>query len=327
MTKSKAATPLTAGAIFGAVARACAAAVGRAGQRLFDALIESRDREAARILARHSDLFEGKNVRILEPRREETARRKAAPRHAKVLRLSFLIPLAAVAALAALASKAARAADLPTRMYTKAPLAQPIAATYDWSGFYLGGHVGYEWGRTRVEQDGALTEPHAKTNGTDGGALVGYNWQMGAMVAGLEGDFGWSNAHGVGALPPPDPIVTREPNTYDVKWTSHARGRLGYAFDRWLVYGAGGLAVADLDFHEGGVTTTIVGAKYYGWSAGGGVEGAVTENLLARVEYLHDDYGHKDYTGVAGDIDRVSLTGETLRGALVWKFTPAARVQ
>ena len=326
MTKSKAAASLTAGALIGALARACVAAAGRTGWRLYAALYESREREAARILGQQSNLIDTSRRPVVEPRREETARRKAAPRRAKVLRLSFLIPLAAVAAIATLATKGARAADLPTRMYTKAPAAQPIAAAYDWSGFYLGGHVGYEWGRTRVETDGSLTEPHAKTNGTDGGALIGYNWQMGAMVAGLEGDFGWSNAHGVGAIVV-DPIVTREPNTYDVKWTSHARGRLGYAFDRWLVYGAGGLAVADLDFHEGGLTTTIVGAKYYGWSAGGGVEGAVTDNLLARVEYLHDDYGHKDYTGVAGDVDRVSLTGETLRGALVWKFTPAARVQ
>ena len=72
-------------------------------------------------------------------------------------------------------------------------------------------------------------------------------------------------------------ITTQAPNTYDVNWTSHVRGRVGYAFDNWLFFIAGGLAVADFDFHEGAITTTIVptGAKYTGWSIGGGAEVAI----------------------------------------------------
>jgi outer membrane immunogenic protein len=213
----------------------------------------------------------------------------------------------------------ALAADLPGRMPVKAPARQ--ASAYDWSGAYLGGHFGYEWGRTRVEQDGIVSDPNAKTDGINGGALAGYNWQIGSAVVSLEGDFGWSNAHGVGAVVVVDPVTTRAPNTYDLNWTSHARGRLGYAFDGWLLFAAGGLAVADFDFHEGAIETTA-GAKYYGWSAGGGVERALTGNLIARVEYLYDDYGHKDYAGIAGDQYRVSLTAQTLRGALTWKFAP-----
>ena len=158
-----------------------------------------------------------------------------------------------------------------------------------------------------------------------GGALAGYNWQYNQFVFGLEGDFGWTNADGTGEPTPPPVIVTvsRAPNTYDFKWTSHVRGRLGYAADRWLFFVAGGLSIADFNFHEGATTTTttqISGATYVGWSIGGGIEYAITQNLLGRIEYLYDNFGHKDYIGSDGDPYRVSLTGNTVRGALAWKF-------
>ncbi len=230
----------------------------------------------------------------------------------------------ATTALAIGVSHVALAADLPV----KAPVVQAAKLPYDWSGLYIGGHIGYLWGRTRVEEDGEVTEPNASTNGTIGGVLAGYNWQRGPAVFGLEGDFGWTNAHGTGTTLPPPPIVvtTQAPNTYDVNWNAHIRGRAGYAFDNWLLFIAGGLAVADFEFHEGAITTTTIpgppGGKFYGWSIGGGAEVAFTRNLVGRVEYLYDDYGHKDYTGVTGDPYRVSFRAQTVRGALAWKFDP-----
>ena len=215
----------------------------------------------------------------------------------------------------------APAADMPV----KAPVYKAPAAivAYNWSGFYVGGHIGYFWGKTRVEEDGIVTEPGAKTNGLIGGVLAGVNWQTGPVVFGLEGDFGWTRAHGTGVTPTPT-ITTQAPNTYDLHWTSHVRGRLGYAFDNWLFFVAGGLAIADLDFHEGAITTTTIvvpeGGRYFGWSVGGGIDYAFTRNIIGRIEYLYDDFGHKHYTGSDGDPYRVSLTGHTLRGALMWKF-------
>jgi outer membrane immunogenic protein len=221
-------------------------------------------------------------------------------------------------------TQVASAADMPV----KAPVPKAVKLPYDWSGLYLGGHLGYLWGRTRVEEDGVVTEPNASTNGVIGGVMAGYNWQRGPAVLGLEGDFGWTNAHGTGFAPPPIIVTTttQAPNTYDVKWTSHIRGRLGYAFDNWLFYIAGGLAVADFEFHEGAFTTTTTiippppGGTYVGWSIGGGAEVGFTRNLVGRVEYLYDDFGHKDYTGVTGDPYRVFFRGQTVRGALAWKF-------
>jgi outer membrane immunogenic protein len=213
-----------------------------------------------------------------------------------------------IAAMSTVAlTQVASAADMPV----KAPVvkAHVAAPPYDWTGFYVGGHLGYLWGRTRVDDNGVVTEPGAKTDGVIGGVLAGANWQNGPFVLGLEGDFGWIHAHGVGvALLPPD-----LPNTYDLNWMSHLRGRGGHAFDNWLFFVAGGLAVADVAFHEGNAAALAnnanPGGKYFGWSIGGGVERAFTGNLVGRIEYLYDDYGHKDYIGVAGDLCRVSLTG------------------
>jgi outer membrane immunogenic protein len=219
------------------------------------------------------------------------------------------------AALGLSFGQAASAADVPVKAPPPAYAPPPV---YNWTGFYVGGHVGYLWGRTHVEEDGIVTEDGAPTDGVIGGALAGYNWQYNQFVFGLEGDFGWTNAHGTGATPAP---IIVPPNTYDFNWTSHVRGRLGYAADRWLFFVAGGLAIADFDFHEGAAAIPQTpGGTYAGWSIGGGIEYALTSNLVGRVEYLYDDFGHKDYIGAGGDPYRISLTGNTVRGALAWKF-------
>jgi len=241
--------------------------------------------------------------------------------------------IALAAAFIAISPAGAFATDLPVPMVTKAPSLRPTAAPFTWSGLYLGGQFGYLWGRTHVDDDGVTTERNARTDGVIGGAMIGYNLQIERLVFGLEGDIGWTNAHGVGTSSPPPPapvlipVTTHGPNSYNARWTSHVRGRLGYAFDNWLVFAAGGFAAADLSFQEGAIGTTLVpapitGGKYYGWSVGGGVEHAFTANLAGRVEYLYDDFGRKDYVGVLGDPYRVSLTGQTVRGALTWKFGP-----
>ena len=108
---------------------------------------------------------------------------------------------------------------------------------------------------------------------------------------------------------------------YDIRSTSHFRGRVGYDFNKTLFYLAGGLAIAEAHVQE---TANVIatGGTYLGWSIGGDIDYAITHNLVDRIEYLYDDYGHKDYTGVSGNMYRVSLTGQTSRGALIWKFDP-----
>jgi outer membrane immunogenic protein len=226
------------------------------------------------------------------------------------------------AAALAVSSAAAMAADLPARPYTKAPV-MAVDPAYDWSGFYIGGHVGYLWGRTRVVDDGVLTESGAPTNGVIGGVLAGYNWQTGSHVFGLEGDIGATNARGHGLINTPPTVTISTPNAYDLNWTSHIVGKLGYAWGSWLFFVTGGLSIADLDFRQG-ITTTIPiesrGGTYTGFSVGAGIEHAFTHNLLGRLQYIYDDFGSKNYTAFDGGIYRLSLTSQTFRGALSWKF-------
>ena len=106
--------------------------------------------------------------------------------------------IASVAISVIISASAASAADLPVPVpvYTKAPVM--VTPTFDWSGFYLGGHAGRIWGKSRVFENGVLTESGAPTDGSVGGFLAGYNWRAGPLVLGIEGDFGWSDAQGHG---------------------------------------------------------------------------------------------------------------------------------
>jgi outer membrane immunogenic protein len=239
--------------------------------------------------------------------------------------------IAAVTIGAIVGASAASASDLPTPAYSKAP--PMVDPAYDWSGFYVGGHVGGIWGRSRVFDNGVLTESGAPTDGVVGGILAGYNWQTGPVVLGIEGDFGWSDAQGRGAIAPPPPpppppapppVVPRGPNTYDLRWDSHFVGKAGFASGQWLIFATGGLSIAGFDFQEGAVppapAPNRIGKTYLGFSVGVGVEYAFTHNLLGRLQYIYDDFGDKNYVAVDGGLYRVNLTSQTLRGALSWKF-------
>jgi outer membrane immunogenic protein len=221
----------------------------------------------------------------------------------KILIAAFLLATSAIPAAAA---------DLPL----KAPVykAPAVSPAYNWSGWYVGGHVGYLWGNTSVWDEGVLIESDASTDGVIGGLLAGVNWQSAAFVFGIEGDFGWTNAHGNGAA-----VQVTERNLYDLNWTSHFRGRIGYATNNWLLFLAGGLALADFDYTQ--ITTVVSsggGGVYSGWSIGGGVDYAFSPNWVGRIEYLYDDFGDKNYL-IGGDPYRVELTGQTLRGAIIFR--------
>jgi outer membrane immunogenic protein len=227
--------------------------------------------------------------------------------------------LAAASALAVLAmASQASAADMavPAPVYTKAPVLPSSA--YDWSGFYIGGHLGYDWGRARVVDNGVLTESSVPMNGVIGGGLAGYNWQMGSFVYGLEGDFGVSSliGHGSSVTPP----VVLPPNQYKVDFSGNIRGRIGVSvLPQTLLFATGGLALANFDFRENGGpnggSNTLTG-----WTVGAGIDQAFTKNLIGRLEYLYADYGHKDFTVAPGDVYTIGFKSQILRGALIWKF-------
>jgi len=208
----------------------------------------------------------------------------------------------------------ASAADMPTKgPVFKAAKASP---TYNWGGFYAGAHVGYLWSSTQVQDTGVVVEPNAATNGIVGGGLAGYNYQIGEVVIGLEGDFGWSNAHGTGFAVP-----VFSPNQYDLTWTGHVRGRLGYAPSQgpWLLYVAGGLAIARFTFTDG-ETMDKISSTYTGGSFGGGVEYGFTNMIIGRAEFLYDNYRMASSLIVLHDYTAKLQNASTARGAITFKF-------
>jgi len=229
---------------------------------------------------------------------------------------SSIIALATLAALGGSVS----AADLPSK---KAPLVAPVVAApvFTWAGAYVGAHLGHMWGRTRVDDSGTITETGARTNGFLGGGLAGYNFQSGAFVYGLEGDFSFGRVRGHGtSIPlPPTPVV---PNDYTLNWAGNIRGRLGYAITpTTLPFIAGGVAITDLRFTDNNAKVILeTGKTRVGWTLGAGVDQAFTNNLVGRVEYVYADYGQVIYDYGGGDYYKLRFKSQILRAALIWKF-------
>ena len=180
------------------------------------------------------------------------------------------ILLSGVALIALFAAAPVSAADVPVRqqpLYKAAP-----APVFNWTGFYFGGHVGYGWGDTAVGGD---------VDGFLGGVQLGYNWQLSRnWVFGIEGDISGTDINN--AVP------------VHVDYLGTLRARVGYTWDRTMVYGTGGLAwnrSAVAGFHD---TDT-------GYALGLGIEWAFAPNWSTKVEYMYYAF---DNTGpIATDLD------------------------
>ncbi len=215
----------------------------------------------------------------------------------------FLLGTVALVAFAAPAA----AADLAARPYTKAPAM--IAAVYDWSGFYIGANGG--WGSshncyTNTAAVGIAVAPtaegcHDATGGTAGGQ-IGYRWQSGAWVFGLEAQGNWADFRGSNAS-----LATLGLSTNRTKIDAFGlfTGQIGYAWNNALLYVKGGAAVTD-NRYEGVVTglNTVLDRTTdtrWGGTVGAGVEFGFAPNWSAAVEYDHLFMGTHDntFTGVA----------------------------
>jgi outer membrane immunogenic protein len=231
------------------------------------------------------------------------------------MRVSIFKAIAASALAALAATSAASAADLAARPYTKAPLmAEPV---YNWTGFYIGGNVGYSWGRssdTSTLTNGVGTvlftsADRANMDGIIGGGQIGYNWQVQNWVWGLEADIQGSDQKGrrdflcpTGVCTPPFGVVAVFPGPavpvaldQKLEWFGTVRGRVGVlATPRVLFYATGGLAYGEVN------TSATIGAGAFGFNAhdtrvgytvGAGVEGVIAGNWTAKLEYLYMDLG------------------------------------
>ena len=251
--------------------------------------------------------------------------------HAK-LRLSFL-------AVSVIAPLAANAADL----YRAPPAASsaPPAAYVDmnsWAGFYAGINGGYSWnsgGNSFGYNDGGTgyiggTDQSAapQAQGGFGGGQIGYNFQSGSFVFGVETDFqgGKVSDRVSGLTVNGNDFASRE----SIDWFGTVRGRIGYAFGRVLVYGTGGVAYGDVregTFVSSGINSVAFGnnSTQIGWVAGGGVEFKITPSWSIKGEYQYIDLGSQTLNGIDTTGASVTATGpetsfSTVRLGLNYRF-------
>jgi outer membrane immunogenic protein len=201
--------------------------------------------------------------------------------------------IAAVATAIALASAPAFAADLPMKAR---PL--PPAPVWSWTGFYIGGHVGAGWGQDETTIDSVTTTPPGVTtpvnftfnqnscSGFLGGGQVGYNWQAGAFVFGIQGDIAGLDVKGT------DPCVIALTCTSKSDWLATVTGRVGaVVLDRGMVYVKGGGAWLDTN-HTTAINPAVAAVPQAtnrsftndGWLVGMGTEWMITQNWTAFVE-------------------------------------------
>jgi outer membrane immunogenic protein len=218
---------------------------------------------------------------------------------------------AGVAALALLTTPfVAQAADMPI----KAPYykANSVVSYYNWTGLYAGINAGYGFGTSDWS---AVPSATNKPKGFMGGGTLGYNWQSGAIVYGVEGDIDWSNVKDkvncAGAIT----CETSNP------WLATFRGRVGYAFDRWLPYVTGGGAYGNVKATAAaGALAASSSSNELGWTLGAGLEYAFLGNWTAKIEYLYVDLGNFN-AATAPAVNNVSFKENIVRAGLNYKFS------
>jgi outer membrane immunogenic protein len=218
---------------------------------------------------------------------------------------------------------------LAADMAVKAPPPPVVATAYSWTGFYIGGDIGYGWGQsTGVLNDGIFnTSPvpyTADPKGIIGGGYAGYNYEISPFVVGVEADWQAADVSGSGT----GICCGGLSYTMNSKISSYSslRGRLGFAQDRWLVFATGGWAWGDAktSYSATGAapfyTNKIDGS---GATVGAGFEYAVTNNWLARIEYRHTDFGSHGFenlTPCACGENGNRLTLNDIRLGAAYKF-------
>jgi outer membrane immunogenic protein len=185
--------------------------------------------------------------------------------------------------LLSLATLPALAADLPARYPTKAPAM--VTPVWNWTGFYIGVNGGYGWARSEhVDALGVTSGTFRQQGGLIGGT-IGYNWQSGPAVFGLEADLDWARIDGSTPCGLGNNCFTQ------MRSFGTVRGRLGYAAGTWMPYITGGLAVADIRAGQDLFPAATTDQWRAGWTIGGGLEVLFAPGWSAKVEYLYADFG------------------------------------
>jgi outer membrane immunogenic protein len=197
--------------------------------------------------------------------------------------------LLGTAALVAFAAPAI-AADMPARTYTKAPVYTAPAVIYNWTGFYIGGHVGGAFAG-----DNSLTGSDARFMG---GVQGGFDYQFATYgVLGIEAQYSWMNSNNTGMAFPGGGLITANNDQL-----GSVTGRIGYTWGPGLLYAKGGYAWRDnpnigVSVAGAPVAFTTDGTHKDGWTVGAGLEYMFAPNWSAKAEYQYYNFGNTTFTG------------------------------
>jgi outer membrane immunogenic protein len=245
-------------------------------------------------------------------------------------------------AFAALIAGPAMAADLRAPVYKR-----PVVALYNWTGFYVGLNAGYAAGHDTPAR--TLTAPNCvprrvticpnvvslvsssaqsmNPTGFSGGLQIGYNYQYGNILLGIESDinsFRLNRSNNFGpAQVAPLPFVLTTQDSATTNWLLTVRPRIGYFTNNFLAYITGGLAVTDETYSstitmvtdKGTIGTFATSASQnVGWALGGGLEYAFAPSWSVKAEYLHVDFGNLNGATLNGtpSIGVNGMTGASL---------------
>lgn len=218
--------------------------------------------------------------------------------------------IAVTASLAAGICLTAAATGLAADLPVKAP---PLvsAPVYNWTGLYLGAHAGYAWANTdstAITPTGTFPAGFVFPASPDGfiaGGQIGFNYQIQQWVVGIEGQWSWADLSDTNRSLSPLIAGRYTDSTSEINWIATLTGRLGIAFNNWLLYGKGGFAWAETEGHAstftgaGALIATSSGSETRtGWTVGVGAEYAFWNNWSAKLEYNYIDLGTDTVTRV-----------------------------
>jgi outer membrane immunogenic protein len=232
---------------------------------------------------------------------------------------------------------AATAADMPL----KAP---PPVAVFSWTGCYVGIEGGGAWGRSRhdglgVAPIGNVVQQYTSYFDVSGGLAgveYGCNQQFGGnWVFGIEGDISWTNKKGSSLETGPLGVfngTTAFSDQTKEKWISTSRARIGWAWDRAMLYVTGGFATASVEANvtiPTGATAGVFTDRHtlYGWTAGAGIEYAFLNNWSLKAEYLYVRFENQAYLFSGTPVPSrgaLNLDNHIARVGLNWRFTECA---
>lgn len=218
--------------------------------------------------------------------------------------------------LLALMATSAHAADVVVPEAPIAPAA-PIVTQFNWGGAYIGGQAGYGWANSKFSA-GPSYNSKGSMDGFLGGIYAGYNFDTGSnVILGVDGDF---TGTAIGEKVSFGALASEEKK---LRWSGAARARLGYAMDRFMPYIAGGVAVGNIEdkAHLVGVPLVSQSKTQVGWTIGSGVDYAVTDNIVTRLEYRYTDFGKRDIDfNVPGVSASSKLSTNEVRLGVAYKF-------